>query len=542
MFHIVWLGTHLKAPDCHWAPLSLASVSWLAQLTEDFGQREHLFIIYALPWLLLRFCSWEGKQFHPVGAFILGVLAGMAASIKPQFIMPIVLIEAYWLLRYRCFRPLFALEVRGFVCFGLCYAGFLLLNPGVLAGMMDSIELALTHRLHIDTQALEKNIFRMRFQVPLLLGAISLGCSLLGTSKYFRLLGGLASLALMGAVVVAIHGGGYGYRHLILYVGGIYCAGLLILLPLAPHQQLAHRPFLSGLVWFVLVGSIVFVNTYANRRELARHKIPTPRDLREVVGGITESGDSVLVMSVAMGYSLPWLSVTDLKWANSMMDSWYLPLDENNEKAKQILDHYAEVVLMDIEKFPSVIVVNRGYKERVPRFLERYELIDKVRNHYTLAGQTGSFDVYSHIGFAPVQETGFLVGEHFELYSWEISFPDQACDTMEIRTWWRPGMASDVNEFMLHVDIVGERDGRPILETFDRIGEASDYAAWNSITDVQRLEIPCESESGSYVLLLSMEDMSVEGGLLLPVLDSHGANYGNYIFLGSFDLVDSSSR
>ena len=521
-------------------PLSLTFTSWITILSGDFGQREHLFIIYALPWMLLRFCTWEGMRSRSVPAFALGVCTGVAASLKPHYLLPVALTEVYWLLRYRETKPLLASEVLGFISFGLLYAGFLLLHPEVLAGLLENFRAALHQRTPTEKAAMSF-LPTLRFQLPLLLGVLAIAISLLGSSTRFKFLGGVACFTLMGAASAILHDSAIWYILIPLYCGGAMCAGFIILvLPSGQQSRAQHAPFV-GIACYMLVGSLVLLHTITNFRALTSHTVKTPWSLRRIVQEITEPGDSVLFMSGMMGWSMPWIFLADLKWANSMMDAWYLPLNDDSDQANQILDFYAEVILKDIKKGPEVIIVDRRQKT-VPKFLERYQLIDEVQSRYVLAGATDVFDVYSHVGSPPPQGIGFQLGSQFSLDSWEISFPDASCDTLEITIWWRPGLVADLNKFTLHFDVIAEETGSPMLESFARIGNVSDYAARNHIVDVQRLTIPCELEPGGYLLLLSLEDMSVSGGRLLPVLDSNGAGYGDYLYLGSFDLAGHSDN
>ena len=110
--------------------LLLAGLSFSLLLTHDFGQREHFFLIYATPWILMRFCAWEGKRFRSLSAVVFGALVGIASAAKPYYFVVVGAIELYCLLRYRRLRPLQSYEFLGFIIANLIYLGLIVREPG----------------------------------------------------------------------------------------------------------------------------------------------------------------------------------------------------------------------------------------------------------------------------------------------------------------------------------------------------------------------------------------------------------------------------
>src|SRR5215470_15728336 len=50
----------------------------------EFGQREHLLVAAALPYLCIFACSLDGRNTRPIDEIIAGVLAGIGCALKPQ--------------------------------------------------------------------------------------------------------------------------------------------------------------------------------------------------------------------------------------------------------------------------------------------------------------------------------------------------------------------------------------------------------------------------------------------------------------------------
>lgn len=107
------------------AASSVVLLSLMAFKNGDFGQREHLFILAFMPYLLLRLARF-GKE--PVGtavAVLTGAAAGIMALVKPPFLLIFFVTELWMVLRSKSFSTLKApemLTVYGvFILFGLHY-------------------------------------------------------------------------------------------------------------------------------------------------------------------------------------------------------------------------------------------------------------------------------------------------------------------------------------------------------------------------------------------------------------------------------------
>lgn len=66
----------------------------------DFGQREHLFVLACLPFVLLRLSRYKDCEVNKSIAVIIGIFAGLMMLCKPTFFLIIVLIEVCMRLRY----------------------------------------------------------------------------------------------------------------------------------------------------------------------------------------------------------------------------------------------------------------------------------------------------------------------------------------------------------------------------------------------------------------------------------------------------------
>jgi hypothetical protein len=93
-----------------------------------FGQREHLLVGLALPYVLLAVARANGRPAAAAPAFAAGLLAGAGLALKPHFLLVWVAIEGYAAWRLRASRP--SPEAMGALAFLICYvAGVAIFTP-----------------------------------------------------------------------------------------------------------------------------------------------------------------------------------------------------------------------------------------------------------------------------------------------------------------------------------------------------------------------------------------------------------------------------
>ena len=94
----------------------------------DFGQREHLLVALALPYVLVAVARATGRPAAAGPAFAAGLLGGIGLALKPHFLLVWVAVEGYAAWRLRASRP--SHEAIGAVAFLMFYAaGVALFTP-----------------------------------------------------------------------------------------------------------------------------------------------------------------------------------------------------------------------------------------------------------------------------------------------------------------------------------------------------------------------------------------------------------------------------
>lgn len=120
-----WTGTVLIAS-------SVLILSLKAFSNGDFGQREHLFILAWLPFLLVRYSRTRDVGVSIPLALVTGSLAGIMMLCKPSFLAQVVLIEVWMGLRMRGKMTYRTPEMIAVYSVVLVFAVHLLLLPGGL--------------------------------------------------------------------------------------------------------------------------------------------------------------------------------------------------------------------------------------------------------------------------------------------------------------------------------------------------------------------------------------------------------------------------
>lgn len=117
-------------------------------LRHDFGQRETIFVLFYLPFFVMRWLCWNNRACSQKWLVVsIGIIGGLGICLKPYFLIPALAVEAYYLLN----RNIFELKT---------YKHFI--SPDALG----AIGAALAYVLHflLMPQAMRENYFG--FVVP----------------------------------------------------------------------------------------------------------------------------------------------------------------------------------------------------------------------------------------------------------------------------------------------------------------------------------------------------------------------------------------
>lgn len=144
-FNLFILGLHILVTIfCGWliysyrtiykpllfVPVLLAFAAFTPGLVSDLGQREHIFTLLFMPFLMVRGLTYSGKSPGQFSLLVSGLLAGLGLSLKPQFVFIWLLGELGFYLKGRSLKPLLSLEIKACLLVPLVYGLCFLLLPG----------------------------------------------------------------------------------------------------------------------------------------------------------------------------------------------------------------------------------------------------------------------------------------------------------------------------------------------------------------------------------------------------------------------------
>lgn len=92
-------------------PLIFAAAFYNLNQTINIGEREHIFIISYLPFLILRGLAWQGKQLSKVEAILIGLVAGFGMALKPQFVASAALVEFCFYCQFKTLKTFARAEI-----------------------------------------------------------------------------------------------------------------------------------------------------------------------------------------------------------------------------------------------------------------------------------------------------------------------------------------------------------------------------------------------------------------------------------------------
>ncbi|CDZ77779.1 hypothetical protein BN59_02069 [Legionella massiliensis] len=88
-----------------------------------FGQREHLVLIFTMPYFFMMAIRFRGEEIKASSSLLIGLFSGLGFLIKPYFLLPLILLECYYLFLQRkihIFRTEILAIVIVFITYFLC--------------------------------------------------------------------------------------------------------------------------------------------------------------------------------------------------------------------------------------------------------------------------------------------------------------------------------------------------------------------------------------------------------------------------------------
>ena len=380
------------------AGLLLACACLIIVPLADFGQREHLALIGALPYIVLTARRGEGRLTHPALAMLTGLIAAYGFSLKHYFVAVPVLLELW--LAFRCrreWRPVRP-ETVTLAIVALLYAVALwYFAPGFFTNILPMIRLAYDgYAVPLDTQLTRLWVFVWA------LGAISIVLA----HRRLTPITQLTALAAL-AFIFSYFAQQKGWRYHALSASGClaFATGLTVFLRHGEKKSPLRNAGLL-LACALLISFGLAAGPYSNKREEAA----------ALAMAQAKPGDSVAVLSVNATIMWPTLDDAGLVWPLRHFAYWMIPSIATTEAKfgpanipadmleleQQIQQDTATdlwcrppklLVVDDVTKSPSL----RGVDFDILKFMRRNSAFDDLMHYYQKTKVVGRLTVYSRI-------------------------------------------------------------------------------------------------------------------------------------------------
>lgn len=104
--------------------IAALTFDYLFMTLVDFGQREHILLMFIMPYFFSVVLRAQHKSIPSFTALLIGVMAGLVFSLKPFFLAPLVLLELYLMIVRKNLFAWFRIETLMIACVIMFYLAF----------------------------------------------------------------------------------------------------------------------------------------------------------------------------------------------------------------------------------------------------------------------------------------------------------------------------------------------------------------------------------------------------------------------------------
>lgn len=393
--------------------------SWTLFLTFQWGEREHLYTLFYLPWIVLRLMRREDKSVSVGLSLTVGVLAGIGIALKPYFVLTALLVEGFGLLtsrRWYIRTP----EVIGVVIIAGLHALYFVFNLDVLQAFLLLIQRLSAGYGAYPSTPWDKLVLSLAS--TLLISALPIGLAL--RRYHYRLLPAnlMLALAVMGfgsLVGFWLQRKGWPYHTIPFTTTNTLIVLLLIMeaflgVVITRSVSEARLKWMIQRVGLILILGIVGYEVMGVRQAAIVTQQYRLFDLAPYLQAYTQPNERVIAVNVDIMPEYPVLAALNRRSASrysvahpipiAYWDAEGLPYDDPNHVVPPYAQAYLDALAEDIQAYqPKLIFIQS--EECAPdcpvdladlyAYLNGRGLIDSlILPNYDLLGIDGGFYIY----------------------------------------------------------------------------------------------------------------------------------------------------
>ena len=272
----------------------------------EFGQREHLMLMLAMPYLLYLVLQHRLSPLGPLEKAVLGVFAFLGLALKPYFLLIPAGIVLVRLLRTRKFNELFVLPN---LVIGALLAGYLafiaIQHPLYLSEIVPTARL-----IYSEYGRAASDVWLRKDVLAFVL--------LLALAIYHRSRIDIETLSLMGAVVGAmasyfLQNKGWHYHILPALAFMLLVAGMITRVPIMREKKAWLITVTAALVAALTLGNQLVRGPYGSRMTAAFSPY------------VEAPNEPILVLSTNVWASFPFVNDVAGQWVSRYPAQWYIP-------------------------------------------------------------------------------------------------------------------------------------------------------------------------------------------------------------------------
>ncbi len=373
----------------------------------EFGQREHIFLILMMPYLLAAVCFVQNKKINVFYACLIGVMAGLGVGLKPYFLMPFILVEIYLMIKKRSLWSW--LRIESIVCASLLaiyLTSVFLFQENYIKIMMPIIS-----RLYFSSIHEPWSIIFSKLTVVFCLFVA--GYYFFYNKNKYSELTAILMWALVGMILAFMIPRAAWFYHVI-PAFGVACllASFYISMPLLPYvhnKLLTKRDICICIVSGLLVFCIPLWHIYLSfENHFAYNQKSSLVQLVKYIHTSPYKSSVYCFSANTTGDCFPLVYLIQSYFAGRSPFFWWLPgilIAEKNHLAVPDKDFLIESVADDLNSFqPAMIVINKENEKMILK--EGFNFIDYLSKnrkfltawkHYVYLTQIGHYQIFRRV-------------------------------------------------------------------------------------------------------------------------------------------------
>ena len=425
-----------------WFTIWIMMSVWIFKLNE-FGQREHLIFLFLASFIILRKARYEGKPIPFWAAVLSGFLVSLAITLKPHYVIPLVLVEAYYLIISRNFvRALFTPEIYSLVISGILYVGHFFIVPG----MSDFITywipfLSRGYGAYDSTwrDILASNAVLTITWASLLITGILVFNLVFSKKKGLMLESSFLLLALGSLTVFFMQHKGWFYQSLVFHLSNLLGLVFLVNKRLKVYTKEGFFVISNGLqlgVLFFNLGILATLYKPVLENQFLKYK---ETELTRTIRALSAPKERIFFISDDVYSTFPDITYTERIGAGHFAISFPILFFKSNNlqqpvSAEWLSDEkkYYQTLLEDFKKYTPNLVLIEMSDKTIYNYLEYKNFVNTTLNDYYCIGHANAHWVFVRSsGFPSMKSLKTTVRNLYEQQSLK-SIPNCNSSTLEV--------------------------------------------------------------------------------------------------------------